>query len=698
MSIFQAVLSCLLPGFTAGKPASVNGASSRHNTRSTLGQLGLVVSPRLSGSPSAISMTEDELSYFKRRYGLGLLIAQCIPGFCDPLRLLARTIRLAPTPSDIVPPRLPGFRTPSPLSLFGADTPGQAAYPRQYPLGFARATPPKVTWLPAPADSPDTDESADLEYDARWDKEYAKEYFVDSAAMYISALHPYFPIPPPRQNKVVIPAYEDVHGSVEDSRTDAQAAWSPTVPTAPAHQLSYLPAPTAPAHPSQAQLCAGQKSTQYGSDIADDGNEYEDVQDGGEDYNGYETYNDDKLCLTPRHPDGTEYHILGMLGEGSFGRVMLAGTSAGDLVALKVMHKPMLYHSPGMRHILYNERDLMSLAVREQRPFLMHLKAAWEEEDNVFLAMDLCAEDLRSRIKRAARSSVPIPPDEMKLLCTEMLFALVDLTILKIVHGDIKPDNILITKTGRIVLSDLGLSQCALSLDSTLDGPFEEWDAPETNGTPGYYAPEVLLRYARAPTSSFTSKADVFSMGLVFVELFCGLELPLWDPVDDPAKIDVDVDTWRNMDLPQRQAARMMTEGIRGVLDKIADEDARNMVQLMLLADPKERPTPVQLLAHPYLCDVDLEAVLYGTARHSYTPHFFSGLKKRVQDVRFSTYAKGAGRYRKRGEAYLEQDCGPLKGFTYPECDDDWDAEALLYDDSDQLGLAHKIEGDRALS
>ena len=160
-----------------------------------------------------------------------------------------------------------------------------------------------------------------------------------------------------------------------------------------------------------------------------------------------------------------------------------------------------------------------------------------------------------------------------------------ELDALKIVHGDIKPDNILITKTGSIVLSDFGLSQCALTLDPTRDQsrPFCEWSAPETNGTPGYYAPEVLLRYSRAPTPSFTSLADVFSMGLVFVELFCGLELPLWDPVDDPIDIDVDIDAWQDMDLPQRQAARMMVEGIRKVIDGnwIADEDARDMVQLV---------------------------------------------------------------------------------------------------------------------
>ncbi|KAH9895043.1 kinase-like domain-containing protein [Cubamyces lactineus] len=675
MSIFQAVLSCLLPGFTAGKPTSANNASLRYNTRSTLGRSGSVVSSRLSGSSSVVSQTEieeDALIYFKRHYGLGLLIAQCIPGFCNPLRLLARTVRFASTPSDNVPSRLSGLRTPSPLSLFGVETPGQFAHPRQYTLGFARATPPKITWLPAPVDAPATPEPAPSEDDEQGTQEYTPKAFVDSAAMYISALHPYYPIPPPRQYKIVIPAYEDVHDSANASRRETQAAWSPTVPTTPAHQLSLRPVPTAPAHPSEAQLCVGQKRRLYDSNLADDGNEYDDGQDDGEDYDSdsYNGYNDDKPCLTPRHPDGTEYHIFGMLGEGSFGRVMLAGTSTGELVALKVMHKPMLYHSPGMRQILYNERDLMSMVVREGAPFLMQLKAAWEEEDNVYLAMDLCAEDLRSRIRRAARSGIPIPPEEMKLLCAEMLFALIDLSLLEIVHGDIKPDNILITKTGRIVLSDLGLSQCALTLDPARDEgrPFCEWSAPETIGTPGYYAPEVLLRYSQAPTSSFTSQADVFSMGLVFLELFCGLELPLWDPVDDPTDIDVDVDTWRNMDLPQRQAARMMVEGIRRVLDEnwIADEDARDMVQLMLLADPKERPTPTKLLGHPYLSDVDLQSVFDGTARHAYTPCFFSSLKQHARDLSFPTYARGEGRHLKRGELYMEQDRGPLEGFTYP--------------------------------
>lgn len=190
-----------------------------------------------------------------------------------------------------------------------------------------------------------------------------------------------------------------------------------------------------------------------------------------------------------------------------------------------------------------------------------------------------------------------IPEREVKLLCAEMvrsscrfsfsdvlierpqqILALEELERLRIVHGDIKPENVLITSTGRAVLTDLGLSQRQPAPPPGFrDGPFSEWRAPKMCGTPGYFAPEVLRMHAgkRGP---FTSKADVFSLAVVLIELLSGNPELIWDTLPRASKVGIAVQHWPEDDHFTRQAMRMLRDGLHGVLDGIADLDARDML------------------------------------------------------------------------------------------------------------------------
>ncbi|KAI8974183.1 kinase-like domain-containing protein [Trametes punicea] len=671
MSVFRAIFSCLFSGPTAVKATS-------NETRSPFGLPGNTVNALIvansarhlaSPQPSCLLYSTDSSSqaahfgYVERHYGLGILVAKAL-GLPNPLRLLSRAFKLASGPSSSSSGLIFGPRTPSPASSVIPETPEDSSTIPHYPPGFARANPPKVHWLPTPsALAPCQETLSDyptLPGPVRAvngsPKSPSGQDSMDAATMYVQALQACFPMPP-RLDQVVLPSYESLQSEENPADVHESAAYLSSADTEPA----WSPGPAA----------AAQKG---GS-----GKQKEDVDRADEECGSEEEGDDvdethvDLASLVPRHPDGTEYTLLGMLGQGGFGRVMLAATSTGEFVALKVMHKPMLYHTAGMRDSLYTERDLMAMATRHDMPFLMHMKAAWEEEDNVYFAMDLCAEDLRSRIKRAVRSGQKIPKHELKLLCAEMLLALVDLDVLEVVHGDIKPDNILLTRSGRIVLSDLGLAQCAQALDPDRDPravPFHEWSAPSAFGTAGYYAPEALRRDRSDADASFTSKVDVFSLGLVFVELLCGLEVPLWDTLDEPEGIDIDLDAWRSMGQIERQAARMMTEGLRNVLegDRIADEDARDLVRQMLHPEPRERPTPYQLLRHRYFSDLDIQAVRDGLVPHDYRPRCFARLRREVKDVSFRTWQRRSGRFLKRTSEYAEQqELGPLDGFTWPE-------------------------------
>ncbi len=112
-------------------------------------------------------------------------------------------------------------------------------------------------------------------------------------------------------------------------------------------------------------------------------------------------------------------------------------------------------------------------------------------------------------------------------------------------HGDIKPENILITSQDKkLKLADLGLAKVAINTT---------YHSDEIMGTPLYLAPEL----ANGTISKPTVKSDIYSFGIMFYELVCGeapfsgtVEELLWSHVNDtPAKV-----LERNPDVPAKLA------------------------------------------------------------------------------------------------------------------------------------------------
>ncbi|KAI0657121.1 kinase-like domain-containing protein [Cubamyces menziesii] len=680
MSVIRLLFASLLPDSLAVSAAATSNrthipvdALSGHTYRnvtvnSSLNHSCLPASLGMEGGIQSIEPIETER--FERRYGLGLLVARAA-GL--PIRLCTAALLLAFSSKERKDGTISNENhASSPASLLDfLHTPEDDQQMLQPHHGaFVASPPPEGSWSPifdasedglAPSNSlclsevafsdseglrpsTDTDASAQLE------------------SVYVSMLLEYFPMPLRRQSLrwqrprgapdglLFQPANSML--DLEDESVCALTTFSPTSCSPPA-------------------IASPLETTHALLDGEDEHNDSLVEDDGDMDSDG-----EDSSMFHPTHPDGTEYHLVGKLGQGTYGRVMLAYTAPTfDLVALKVLHKPALYRVAGMADAICNERALMSMAAVYDKSFLMHLEAAWEQDDNVYLAMEACPEDLRSRICRAAESGMQIPAQEVKLLCAEMILALLELESLQIVHGDIKPENILISQDGHIVLSDFGLAQCAPLItshrrDSHL--PFHEWDAPYAYGTPSYVAPEALCR-GRGANMPFTSKADVFSLGLVFAELFGGLTRPVWDTSGDGDDSKVNAEAWKRMTSHERQAARMMTEGLKDVLSEFwtPDKSARDLLRVMLQPNASDRPTPAELLLHPYFWDLNVSAVQARRIPHMYEPprQLFSTLDRNVRDVAFLTekYGRGANDamvFPEQTSTHMEPD-RPLRNFTW---------------------------------
>lgn len=401
MSVFRQVFSCLLGGSPASSPASTPkpslipgfGAFKANHIAPTLSPIaGTLSSPRVSSHVGSPDTRDDVPEFVDRQLGLGVLIAKaiglriclglvsrclkfpsevssngCVPLFtCIPHRIL---MHIFPSISDSIR----SSRSPSPLVLDAPVTPEKYEPRRNLPPVFARSIPPTVFWNAAPPTPPGDEKSFGNGPVARRripHRSQARKEVKNLTARYIRALFPTFGMPLPYVEPLpALPANDPGSQAILDtapfriSSADTEPAWSPRQNAAAA---------SAPDVPQDVTEC---EDTQV---QPNDDFELEDFED-------FENYKPSAPSV-PQHPDGTKYHILGKLGEGSFGRVMLAGTNTGELVALKVIYKPMACEHLDAED-LYNERDLLALAAEQGAQFVVHLKAAWEEGDNVYYAM-----------------------------------------------------------------------------------------------------------------------------------------------------------------------------------------------------------------------------------------------------------------------------------------------------------------------
>ena len=202
-----------------------------------------------------------------------------------------------------------------------------------------------------------------------------------------------------------------------------------------------------------------------------------------------------------------KYEIIESLGSGGFGCVYLAkDTWLNIQVAIKVPHK----QSTELFKLLKEPRLQAAL----NHPNIVRMLAAEKEEKTFFMVMEYVEGSTLEKIL-----------EDEKVLdfnrATEYILHIADAVehahSNKIIHRDLRPSNIIISKSNKVKITDFGTSAWLNNV------PY----ASTRIGSPPYMAPEQFMGKA-----SYSS--DIYSMGCMYYEMLIGRP-PIYDP--DPFKI-----------------------------------------------------------------------------------------------------------------------------------------------------------------
>lgn len=195
----------------------------------------------------------------------------------------------------------------------------------------------------------------------------------------------------------------------------------------------------------------------------------------------------------------SRYRTLGQVGQGQFGKVFCAvERETGQVFALKDLDMQQFPTHKFLRELSY----LVSL----RHPNIISFHGIEHHQSGRYLVMDYC----EGRTLRELMSGQKITLELILKLVQDILLALVHAHRQKIIHCDIKPENILlkITPRGYIAkLSDFGIARWTEELQPSQTVGY--------TGSPAYMAPERFY-------GKYSAASDLYAVGILLYELLVG--------------------------------------------------------------------------------------------------------------------------------------------------------------------------------
>ena len=206
------------------------------------------------------------------------------------------------------------------------------------------------------------------------------------------------------------------------------------------------------------------------------------------------------------------FAIVKLLGAGGMGQVYQAqDTKLKRIVAIKRMAPKLQQDERDHRRFLREAQQASAL----NHPNVAAIYDVIEENGEVLLVMEYVE---GTPLRAVLQGKKSLSTDEFFNIGVQGLEGLNAAHEKGILHGDIKPENIMVTPEGRIKILDFGVAR-RFSLGEPDDATLTVATlSGAVNGTPAYMAPEVLMQ------KPYDGRADLFSLGLVYYEMLGGAQ------------------------------------------------------------------------------------------------------------------------------------------------------------------------------
>jgi eukaryotic-like serine/threonine-protein kinase len=265
--------------------------------------------------------------------------------------------------------------------------------------------------------------------------------------------------------------------------------------------------------------------------------------------------------LTPGTSIGSRYEIVRLLGQGGMGAVYQAHDKELERqVAIKVIRADMASNP----EILRRFKQELILARQITHKNVIRIFDLGQADGIKFITMEYIeGENLQAVLRRKKK----LDPAEAANILAQVCRALEAAHNEGVIHRDLKPQNIMLDKTGRAYVMDFGIARSMLSAGMTQTGALI--------GTPDYMSPE------QAKGQTLDARSDLFSIGIIFYEMLSG-QVP-FDADTTMAKL------WKRTNEP----ARPLDE-----LDKSIPKPLSDIVRKCLEIDPQKRFVSAGELLH----------------------------------------------------------------------------------------------------